>query len=144
MGKKAAYAGEIATGTMLEETRKWYASLLINYEPSLTTPSQLAQFKDLPVIGGKDCEAVTRTPKHDEKFKIGSAITVTALHTPCHTQDSICWFMEDDTEKVVFTGDTLFIGGWYSCLRTLKAALLSGVQVAENSSRVHRQRCILR
>ena len=24
--------------------------------------------------------------------------------------------MEDDTEKVVFTGDTLFIGGWYSSL----------------------------
>ena len=25
--------------------------------------------------------------------------------------------MEDDTEKVVFTGDTLFIGGWYSTFR---------------------------
>ena len=25
--------------------------------------------------------------------------------------------MEDDTEKVVFTGDTLFIGGWYSRFR---------------------------
>lgn len=73
---------------------------------------QLSQFKDLPVIGGKDCEAVTRTPKHDETFKIGSGITVKALHTPCHTQDSICWFMEDGAEKVVFTGDTLFIGGW--------------------------------
>lgn len=34
-----------------------------------------------------------------------------ALHTPCHTQDSICWFMEDGDERVVFTGDTLFIGG---------------------------------
>ena len=38
---------------------------------------------------------------------------MTALHTPCHTQDSICWFLEDDAtdERVVFTGDTLFIGG---------------------------------
>ncbi|KAM0801303.1 hydroxyacylglutathione hydrolase [Usnea florida] len=71
----------------------------------------LAQFKDTPVIGGKDCEACTRTPKHEETFKIGSGIKVTALHTPCHTQDSICWFMEDGAEKVVFTGDTLFIGG---------------------------------
>ena len=35
-----------------------------------------------------------------------------ALHTPCHTQDSICWFMEDGNQRVVFTGDTLFIGGW--------------------------------
>ena len=76
--------------------------------------AQLSQFKDLPVIGGKDCEVVTRTPKHDETFKIGFGITVKALHTPCHTQDSICWFMEDGAEKVVFTGDTLFIGGSYS------------------------------
>ena len=72
---------------------------------------QLSQFKDVPVIGGKDCEGVTRTPNHDETFKIGSAISVKALHTPCHTQDSICWFMEDGADKVVFTGDTLFIGG---------------------------------
>ncbi len=72
---------------------------------------QLAQFKDLPVVGGKQCEAVTRTPKHDETFKIGQGITVKALHTPCHTQDSICWLMEDDSDRVVFTGDTLFVGG---------------------------------
>ena len=72
---------------------------------------QLGQFKGLPVIGGKDCEAVTKTPKHDETFKIGSDITVKALHTPCHTQDSICWLMDDGKEKVIFTGDTLFIGG---------------------------------
>lgn len=72
---------------------------------------QLTIFKNLPVIGGKDCEAVTETPSHEETFKIGSGITVKALHTPCHTQDSICWFMEDGNERVVFTGDTLFIGG---------------------------------
>ncbi|KAL8908143.1 MAG: hypothetical protein Q9207_000966 [Kuettlingeria erythrocarpa] len=73
---------------------------------------QLAQFKSLqlPVIGGKDCDQVTKTPKHDETFKIGQNISARALHTPCHTQDSICWLMEDGDEKVVFTGDTLFIG----------------------------------
>ncbi|RMZ76829.1 hypothetical protein DV738_g4757, partial [Chaetothyriales sp. CBS 135597] len=67
----------------------------------------------VPVIGGKDCEAVTRTPAHGEKFTLGKNIEVTALHTPCHTQDSICWFMQDRTtdQRVVFTGDTLFIGG---------------------------------
>ncbi|KAL8763685.1 MAG: hypothetical protein Q9184_000580 [Pyrenodesmia sp. 2 TL-2023] len=74
---------------------------------------QLSQFKSLklPVIGGKDCDQVTKTPKHEESFKIGQSISVKALHTPCHTQDSICWLMEDGDEKVVFTGDTLFIGG---------------------------------
>ena len=64
------------------------------------------------MIGGKDCQAVTKTPKHEETFKIGQRITVRALHTPCHTQDSICWFMEDGQDKVVFTGDTLFVGGY--------------------------------
>lgn len=63
------------------------------------------------MIGGKDCQAVTKTPGHGETFKIGQNISVKALHTPCHTQDSICWMMEDGDERVVFTGDTLFIGG---------------------------------
>ncbi|SLM39259.1 hydroxyacylglutathione hydrolase [Lasallia pustulata] len=71
----------------------------------------LSQFSGLPVIGGKQCEAVSRTPKDGETFKIGQGISVKALHTPCHTQDSICYFMEDGNERAVFTGDTLFIGG---------------------------------
>ncbi|KAL4887371.1 beta-lactamase-like protein [Aspergillus karnatakaensis] len=70
----------------------------------------LKSFK-VPIIGGKDCKSVTKTPAHGEVFKIGERISVTALHTPCHTQDSICYFMQDGDEKVVFTGDTLFIGG---------------------------------
>ncbi|KAL2114544.1 hypothetical protein VUR80DRAFT_4527 [Thermomyces stellatus] len=64
----------------------------------------------LPIWGGKDCDGVTLTPAHEEKLKIGD-IDVTALHTPCHTQDSICWFMQDGQHKAVFTGDTLFISG---------------------------------
>lgn len=74
---------------------------------------QLSHFKSLklPVIGGKECKRVTKTPKHEETFKIGQKVSVKALHTPCHTKDSICWLMEDGNERVVFTGDTLFIGG---------------------------------
>merc|ERR1711988_750684 len=64
----------------------------------------------LSIIGGKDCEGVTETPSHQSTFKIGN-IDVEAVHTPCHTQDSICWYMRDGDEKAVFTGDTLFIGG---------------------------------
>ncbi|KAK4113723.1 Metallo-hydrolase/oxidoreductase [Canariomyces notabilis] len=70
--------------------------------------SELGQ--PLQVIGGKDCQKVTKTPKHGETFNVGN-ITVKALHTPCHTQDSICYFMQDGDDKVVFTGDTLFHGG---------------------------------
>lgn len=67
----------------------------------------------VPIVGGKDCQAVSDTPADRSKFSIGKNIEVTALYTPCHTQDSICWFMEDKSkdERVVFTGDTLFIGG---------------------------------
>lgn len=74
--------------------------------------SQLSEYADkkLPVIGGKDSDAVTQTPAHGSGFSFGS-IAVKALHTPCHTQDSICWFMQDGDQKVVFTGDTLFHGG---------------------------------
>lgn len=71
----------------------------------------LKHFGKLPVIGGANCKAVTKTPKHNETFKIGERISVKVLHTPCHTQDSICYFMEDGNEHVVFTGDTLFIAG---------------------------------
>lgn len=71
----------------------------------------LSQFGNIPIIGGRQCQAVSRTPEHGETFKIGEDISVKALHTPCHTQDSICWLMEDGKDRVVFTGDTLFIGG---------------------------------
>lgn len=37
------------------------------------------------------------------------------LATPCHTQDSICYYVTDPTDMShpggLFTGDTLFIGG---------------------------------
>lgn len=65
---------------------------------------------DLPIFGGKSCEAVTTTPADGDGFPLGS-IKVKGLYTPCHTQDSICWFMQDGDDKVVFTGDTLFHGG---------------------------------
>lgn len=68
-----------------------------------------------PVVGGKDCALVTSTPKDGEVFKIGENIEVTPIYTPCHTQDSICYYMVDKStsppERAVFTGDTLFIGG---------------------------------
>lgn len=72
---------------------------------------QLAEISSsLPVIAGRDSDAVTKTPGPDKGFTFGN-IVVKALYTPCHTQDSICWYMQDEKHKVVFTGDTLFSGG---------------------------------
>lgn len=69
-------------------------------------------FPNLPVIAGKDSPFVSYTPGHKEQMKLGN-ITITALHTPCHTQDSICYFALDNNtnKKAVFTGDTLFTSG---------------------------------
>ena len=67
----------------------------------------------LPVLGGKDCAHKTSTPSHNSTVPLSdaSSIKITALHTPCHTQDSICWYIHDGSQRAVFTGDTLFIGG---------------------------------
>jgi len=73
----------------------------------------LKTYSDTPVIGGKDCEKVTKTPANNSTWKLGQ-ITIKALHTPCHTQDSICFYFEDGSDRAVFTGDTLFIGGQFS------------------------------
>ena len=101
---------------MLEATSSWYIypclillSLFRNPTNMSLKLSDLGTDK-LAIIGGKDCEGVTRTPAHEETFKIGD-ISVTPVHTPCHTQDSICYYLEDSTGKAVFTGDTLFISG---------------------------------
>lgn len=70
-------------------------------------------YKNIPVIAGKDCPYVSYTPSDEEVIQLGKNIEITALHTPCHTQDSICYYACDKKtgEKCVFTGDTLFTAG---------------------------------
>ncbi|WEJ93979.1 Cytoplasmic glyoxalase II [Yamadazyma tenuis] len=70
-------------------------------------------YPTLPVIAGKDSPLVSHTPAHKEVIELGTNLSITALHTPCHTQDSICYYAEDATtnQRVVFTGDTLFTSG---------------------------------
>ncbi|ODV93800.1 hypothetical protein PACTADRAFT_51549 [Pachysolen tannophilus NRRL Y-2460] len=71
------------------------------------------KYKGLPIIAGKDSPLVTYTPSHNEVIQLGTNIEIKALHTPCHTQDSICYYAIDKqtNEKCVFTGDTLFTSG---------------------------------
>ena len=46
-----------------------------------------------------------------EVFRLGN-ITITALHTPGHTLESTTYLLKDENgvDKMIFTGDTLFIG----------------------------------
>lgn len=102
--KQAISAGKINLKAIVNTHHHWdHAGGNKKLRSGLGTP-------DLPIIGGKDCEAVTRTPADGEGFNVGN-IAVKGIHTPCHTQDSICWFAQDGNEKAVFTGDTLFHGG---------------------------------
>ncbi|ETW85712.1 hypothetical protein HETIRDRAFT_407630 [Heterobasidion irregulare TC 32-1] len=72
-------------------------------------------FPDVPIYGGSDqVKAVTKLVKDKDEFTIGDSITVKCLATPCHTQDSICYYVtdaKDSAQRGVFTGDTLFIAG---------------------------------
>lgn len=81
---------------------------------ALSPPFQLSHHQH-PILAGASCAHVTSTPPHNKILPLSptSTIRLTALHTPCHTQDSICWAFHDERtgERAVFTGDTLFHGG---------------------------------
>ncbi|KAF9652930.1 Metallo-hydrolase/oxidoreductase [Thelephora ganbajun] len=73
------------------------------------------EFPNAPIYGGSNqVKAVTEIIKDTDAFTIGS-LQVECLATPCHTQDSICYYVTDRSlpgaAPVVFTGDTLFTGG---------------------------------
>lgn len=74
----------------------------------------VSKIPGLPVYGGDDrIDALTNKVEHGSKFKIGS-LDVECLFTPCHTKGHICYFIKGqdvDEDPVVFTGDTLFVGG---------------------------------
>jgi len=73
------------------------------------------KFPSAPVHGGSDSvEGLTKLVKDGDIIKVGENIEVKCMATPCHTQDSICYYVtdkKDPKQKGVFTGDTLFQGG---------------------------------
>lgn len=71
----------------------------------------VSQCPDLTVYGGDDrIPALNHAVEDGEEFKIGN-ISVKALSTICHTTGSVSFYLQDENDKAVFTGDTLFIGG---------------------------------
>jgi len=66
-----------------------------------------------PIVYGPTAQ--TSFPAHiatdGEVFQLG-AITITVLHTPGHTNESVTYLLKDENGKpyCIFTGDTLFIG----------------------------------
>eukprot|EP01098_Paradermamoeba_levis_P012123 TRINITY_DN5248_c0_g1_i1.p1 TRINITY_DN5248_c0_g1~~TRINITY_DN5248_c0_g1_i1.p1 ORF type:complete len:259 (-),score=79.56 TRINITY_DN5248_c0_g1_i1:127-903(-) len=67
---------------------------------------------NLVVVGGDDrIPALNKKVTGGDKFKVGS-IEVKVLFTPCHTSGHVLYYVEHpNSSPVLFTGDTLFIGG---------------------------------
>jgi len=73
----------------------------------------LSQAANLSVLGGDTrIDGVTRMVKQGDKDTLGR-LDITCLTTPCHTTGHVCYYVTDEEtkEKIVFTGDTLFLGG---------------------------------
>jgi len=65
----------------------------------------------LTVVGGDDrIDGLTNKVVHGEEIRVGG-MTVRCLLTPCHTSGHVCYYVTQDKDKAVFTGDTLFLGG---------------------------------
>ncbi|EIW85396.1 hydroxyacylglutathione hydrolase [Coniophora puteana RWD-64-598 SS2] len=75
-----------------------------------------AAFPDAPIYGGSDkVLAANKIVGDNDSFTISKSLSVKCLATPCHTRDSICYYVTDSSNPsqpgAVFTGDTLFQGG---------------------------------
>jgi hydroxyacylglutathione hydrolase len=73
----------------------------------------LQKVPGLAVLGGDDrIDGITQFVKEGDVAKIGN-LDIKCYSTPCHTTGHICFYVTDSEkdEKVVFTGDTLFLGG---------------------------------
>jgi hydroxyacylglutathione hydrolase len=112
-----------------EEMKKKTGAPILIHEldaPSLVkTPRNM-----LAMFGGHPSPPADRMLKDEEVIQVGS-LTLKILHTPGHSPGSICLH----ADGVVFTGDTLFVGGvgrtdlaggsWPILLRSIRTKLLT-------------------
>ncbi|GJE86941.1 hydroxyacylglutathione hydrolase [Phanerochaete sordida] len=83
---------------------------------AIIVTTQAGSYPSVPIYGGSNqAPAVTNLVKDKDEITFGN-ITIRCLHTPCHTQDSICYYATPNDGSgshpgAVFTGDTLFVAG---------------------------------
>ena len=67
----------------------------------------------ITIFGGsaEGVEACNKTVTDGEQFMFGKNLKVTCLLTPGHTMGHISYYVEHGSQRVVFTGDALFVGG---------------------------------
>ncbi|TPX67320.1 hydroxyacylglutathione hydrolase [Chytriomyces confervae] len=69
--------------------------------------------EQVPVFGGDDrIPSMTHKVTDKSVFKLGQ-VEITPFFTVCHTRGSVSYFVTtpESSEKAVFTGDTVFVGG---------------------------------
>jgi glyoxylase-like metal-dependent hydrolase (beta-lactamase superfamily II) len=111
-----------------EMKRKTGAPILIHEmdAPSLTKIPRAM----LAMFGGRPSPAADQTVKDGDVIQVGS-FSLNVLHTPGHSPGSVCFH----GNGMVFTGDTLFVGGvgrtdlpggsWPMMLRSIQTKLLT-------------------
>ena len=112
-----------------EEMKKKTGAQILIHEmdaPSLTKIPKAM----LAMFGGRPSPPADRTLKDEEVIQVGG-LALKVLHTPGHSPGGICVY----ADGMVFTGDTLFVGGvgrtdlpggsWPLMLRSIQTKLLT-------------------
>jgi glyoxylase-like metal-dependent hydrolase (beta-lactamase superfamily II) len=75
-----------------------------HHDDHLPAARRLRERLGMPIAGHPDLPSVDRPLAHDEVLRLADA-QIRALHTPGHTWDHVCYFLED--ERAVFAGDLI-------------------------------------
>jgi sulfur dioxygenase len=78
----------------------------------ITAAGDLRQQTGACTLLGEEAHStcVSQSMKEGDEFRIGE-LTITAWHTPGHTDDSYSFLLQENNQTYVFTGDTLLIRG---------------------------------
>lgn len=78
----------------------------------ITGAGELRDLTNCATLLGEEANStcVSHALRDGEKISVGE-LTLTALHTPGHTDDSYTYHLIDSSEQYLFTGDTLLIRG---------------------------------
>jgi glyoxylase-like metal-dependent hydrolase (beta-lactamase superfamily II) len=78
--------------------------------------------QSVPLLQNRLPDAGVKTIHHGSEFGPSDDVRITAIHTPGHSVDSVCFYLE--TEGVLFTGDTI-LGASSTTINDLGAYLES-------------------
>ena len=87
-------------------------SVLDTHADHITGAGELRDKTGCTTFLGEQAQSacISHALRDGEKIRVGE-LTLTALHTPGHTDDSYCYLLENVGQTYVFTGDTLLIRG---------------------------------